>query len=101
MGKTEVYSWRVDPQLKAELERAAKSQRTTIAALIERVMTEWLRDHQTLSRAEKENQDRINSELDKYIGTVVSDGVSATNEVVRRVIGAQLQARHARRPHPR
>ena len=101
MAKTEVYSWRLDPELKNQLEEAAREEKTNVASLVEHVVREWLGERKPLSRDEKAEQARVNRELDKCMGTVIGDGVSATNEVVRRVITAKLKARYAHRPPPR
>ena len=45
MNKDEVYSWRLSSDLKYALEDAAKTQRTSIATLLDRVMTGWLREN--------------------------------------------------------
>ena len=101
MSKTEVYSWRVDPELKSELEAVARTEKTSISTLVERAVREWLGQRKKLTAGEKAEQERINRELDKCMGSIVGDGVSATNEVVRRVISAKLKAKYAHRPPPR
>jgi predicted transcriptional regulator len=42
MPRTASLGIRVEPDLKERLERAAKADRRTVAALIEKVMEEWL-----------------------------------------------------------
>ena len=101
MNKTEGYSWRLPAELKAELEQTARLEKSSVSSLIERVMRAWLVQQRTSNADERATQERINRELDKCIGTIVGDGVSATNEVVRRVISAKLRAKHAQRPPPR
>jgi predicted transcriptional regulator len=101
MSKTEVYSWRVDPELKSELEAVARTEKTSISSLVERAVREWLGQRKRLIADEKAEQERINRELDKCMGNIVGDGVSATNDVVRRVISAKLKAKYAHRPPPR
>jgi hypothetical protein len=41
--KSEVYSWRLAPDLKAELEQRAREEGIGLAALLERISREWLR----------------------------------------------------------
>ena len=101
MSKTEVYSWRVDPELKAELEAVARAEKTSVGTLVEQVVRDWLGQRKRLTAGEKAGQERINRELDKCMGTIVGDGVSATNDVVRRVITAGLKAKYAHRAPPR
>jgi len=42
MSKSEVYSWRIDPDLKDVLERAARAENGSVAQLLERIVSEWL-----------------------------------------------------------
>jgi|GEM_PF-1036750 len=40
--KTAVYSWRVSPQKKSELEAASRREGTSMAQLLDDITTEWL-----------------------------------------------------------
>jgi hypothetical protein len=40
--KTEVYSWRLSADKKAELEGEARRERTSLSALLEKITTDWL-----------------------------------------------------------
>ena len=42
MSKSEVYSWRISPELKADIEAAARAEKATISTLLERIVREWL-----------------------------------------------------------
>jgi len=42
MDKTEVYSWRLDPELKERLGAAARDEKTSIGGLLDRIAREWL-----------------------------------------------------------
>ncbi|MEM7479790.1 MAG: hypothetical protein AAF481_01340 [Acidobacteriota bacterium] len=42
MKKSEVYSWRLDARLKAELEAAAREEETSMSHLLEGIVTRWL-----------------------------------------------------------
>ena len=44
MSKSEVYSWRLSPALKAELEAAARAEKIPLSALLERLALDWLKD---------------------------------------------------------
>ena len=48
MNKTEVYSWRLRPDLKQRLEAASKARNTSMSALLDLVATAWLRDNAAL-----------------------------------------------------
>lgn len=95
MGKTEVYSWRVDPELKAELEAVARRKKVKMAAVLERAARDWLRKE--TPRDDAEEQARLRAALMACAGTVSGDGTSATNKVVRRVMGDALEAKYGRR----
>ena len=45
MTKSEVYSWRVSPDLKMQLEVAARDEKTSVGTLLERIAREWLDEH--------------------------------------------------------
>ena len=42
MSKTELYSWRVDPHLKSALENAARTEKTSVAQLLDYIVRDWL-----------------------------------------------------------
>lgn len=44
MSKSEVYSWRLTPELKAELEAAARVEKTTISKILVASTKSWLDD---------------------------------------------------------
>jgi len=45
MSKSEVYSWRLSPDLKRALEDAARAQGTSVAGLLDRLVRDWLAEH--------------------------------------------------------
>jgi len=69
MSKTEVYSWRVSPELKAKLEEAARDEKTSLAQLLEKIARQWL------ARARREDDDeqeqrRLHREAALHIGAM-------------------------------
>lgn len=44
MAKTHPLGFRVEPELKAALEEAAKQDRRSVSSLIEIILTDWLRE---------------------------------------------------------
>lgn len=42
MPKSEVYSWRVSPELKSALEEAARAEQTTVSKLLDGIVSAWL-----------------------------------------------------------
>jgi hypothetical protein len=45
MAKTHALSFRVEPEIKEGLERAAKEDRRSLSSLIEKILAEWLQEH--------------------------------------------------------
>jgi hypothetical protein len=43
MSKSEVYSWRLDPDLKRRLEGAAHAEKTSLSELLGLMARDWLR----------------------------------------------------------
>lgn len=91
MAKSEVYSWRVTPALKAELEAAAHEQKTSVGVLLERMARDWL---ETRRPDDAEEQRRLHRRARAAIGTVSVGGPSATNANVRAVMGEILEKRY-------
>jgi hypothetical protein len=94
MSKSEVYSWRLSPALKADLEAAARAEKTSVSAVLEHLVRDWLRERAQVDEAE---QKRMRAALLACAGTYKGDGTSATNARVREVMGEYLEAKLARR----
>jgi hypothetical protein len=95
MSKSEVYSWRVSPALKADLEAAARAEELPLSTLLERIAQDWLRARATTD--DEAEQSRLRAALMACAGTYKGDGKSATNKRVREVMGEYLETKHGRR----
>jgi len=93
-SKSEVYSWRLTPELKSELEEAARSERTTVATILDRVVREWLNARQPSEEEDAAEQRRLRERGLRAIGTVSVGGESATNARVREVMGEILEKKY-------
>lgn len=91
MTKSEVYSWRVTPALKAELEAAASEEKISLSALLERLAREWLEKRMP---DDAEQQRRLHERARQAIGIVSIGGDSATNKRVREVMGEILEKKY-------
>ncbi len=91
MTKSEVYSWRLSRELKMQLEAAAREEKISVSALLERIVREWL-DRNMPDDAEQ--QRRLHERARRAIGTVSIGGGSATNERVREVMGEILEKKY-------
>ena len=88
MSKSEVYSWRITPALKADLEAAARAEKVPVSTLLERIVQKWLEERR--SADDEDEQERMRAALMACAGTFKGPAVSATNERVRQVMGEQL-----------
>jgi hypothetical protein len=89
MSKSEVYSWRLTPALKAELEAAARAEKANVATVLERLVRDWLATRH-VSEEEDAEQERMRAAVIAAAGKFKGPAVSATNERVRQVMGQQL-----------
>jgi hypothetical protein len=92
MGKSEVYSWRVTPALKSQLEAAARAERMPLAALLARIAEDWLKERRVSDDVAE--QGHLRAKLLAVAGTFKGPAISATNAEVRRVMGQQLMKKY-------
>jgi predicted transcriptional regulator len=103
MAKTEVYSWRVDPDLKRELEATAQANNTSVGAVIERACRSWIeRSDQNTAAVESEVARRRRVLLEIFADALAADdggpsAASATNENVRKAFARKLVADRKKR----
>jgi hypothetical protein len=98
MKATEVYSWRVDQRLKEELESAARTEQTSLAALLSRIAHDWLRRGYPVAD-DATAQRRVREAAAPYLGSVSGGTPSRAAEAATRV-RATIRSKHAsRRPH--
>jgi hypothetical protein len=93
--KSEVYSWRIRPALRDELEAAARDGKLSLSAMLERIAEDWLKTHRGPEDAAE--QRRLRAALMACAGTIKGDGISATNARVREVIVERLERKYGRR----
>ena len=92
--KTEVYSWRLSPELKADLERAARRRKLRLSALLDIAAREWLtKNAQDVS--DDEEQKRLHAIAERYIG-VFASGNRRGSQTVRDTVRKRLARRYAR-----
>ena len=94
MPKTEVYSWRVDADLKNALEQVARTEKTSLARLLDHIVRNWLQESSSLN-GDDEQQQRLHSAAQECFGTLSSgdpDLATRAKERVRR----KIRERHAR-----
>jgi hypothetical protein len=95
MQKTEVYSWRLDPELKRALESAARAEGTNLSRLLDRIAAQWLQRERD-TRDEDETLIRARARALRYVGSIHgSDPGRAANTAPR--VRAILEQKRARR----
>jgi predicted transcriptional regulator len=80
MSKTEVYSWRLDPDLKRRLEAVAHEEKTSIGALLDRIARDWL-GRRASQEDEEALQRRLHAEAAKWIGSIRGDDPTRSERV--------------------
>ncbi len=106
MAKTEVYSWRVDAALKRELEAAARAEKTSVSAVLDRACRSWLgrSDAKAISgETDQARRRRVLKEIVNSARALDPGGPptpSATNANVRKAFAEKLVADRKRRGRP-
>jgi hypothetical protein len=95
MAKTEVYSWRVDPQIKMALEAEARSQGMTMAEVLDRIAKQWLETRKLQNGDDEAEQARLHAAAAKCFGTIAAGPNFSEN--VSAKVRMRLKERHARK----
>ena len=95
--KTEVYSWRVSAQRKAELESEARREGTSLAALLEQITTNWLEERRAGRNGDEAEQAALRKRVMATVGTIRS-GDPYLSSQVREVVQARLLEKQAKEP---
>jgi hypothetical protein len=87
--KTEVYSWRLSADRKAELEAEARRAGTSLSALLDHVTGEWLAERRNGHSDDEAEQAAIRKRVMATVGTIRGDDPSRSaraSELVREII---------------
>lgn len=99
--KTEVYSWRISPLRKAQLESEARREGTSLAKLLEEITDDWLEEQRSSRNGDEAEQAAIRKRVMATVGTMRSgDPMLSTraSEIVReRILRKHLKETHASR----
>jgi hypothetical protein len=95
MQKTEVYSWRLTPRLKGELEEAARVEQKSMAELLEEIAREWLERFKDSNGDDTERQRILHEAVMKCAGTIHGNDPNRA-ENARALVRAQIARRHGR-----
>jgi hypothetical protein len=92
MSKTEVYSWRLDPDLKQRLEGAARAEKTSIGGLLDRIARDWL-GKRGWDGDDAAMQRRLRAEAAKWIGSIRGDDPTRA-ERAKEIVRKRIRAKH-------
>src|SRR5882672_10010182 len=99
--KTEVYSWRLSADRKAELEQEARLEGTSLSALLDRVTADWLSHRRNGHSNDDAEQAALHKRVMKTVGTIRSGDptlASRAREVIQeRILRKHLQESNASR----
>ncbi len=87
--KTEVYSWRLSADRKAELEAEARREGTSLSSLLDRVTADWLAVRRNSHSADEAEQAAIRRRVMATVGTIRGNDPTRsarTSELVREII---------------
>ncbi len=93
--KTEVYSWRVAPSLKADLERVARVRKIRVSAVLDMAVRDWLAKN-AVDIADDDEQKRLHAAAAPFIG-VFAGRNPRRSEMVREFIRKRLARKYGRR----
>ncbi len=93
MAKTQVYSWRLTIETKAELESAARRANQSLGGLLDRIVREWLNAKRS-DGGDAAEQKRLHDAASKCMGVLRGANPRRAQEA-RNVIRARLASRHA------
>jgi predicted transcriptional regulator len=92
--KTEVYSWRLSADLKADLQHEARIRKVTVSAILEEAVRDWLK--KTGGDATEDGaQGRLHAAAARCLG-VLARGNPRRAETARAAVRERLGRRHAR-----
>jgi predicted DNA-binding protein len=96
MNKTEVYNWRLSPNMKHALEEAARRNHKTVAKLLEQIVEQWLQETHTADQdAEEAEQRRLHAAAATALGSI-QGGEPNRSERARAELRARLARKHGR-----
>lgn len=89
-----MYSWRVSRELKSDLERQARIRKTSISAVLNLAVREWLKQS-AATIGEDDEQRLLHESAMKFVGAFAG-GNPRRAETARQAVGDRLKRRRAR-----
>ncbi len=95
MSKTEVYSWRVTPEMKRDLEEVARREKQSLSSLLEGIVRERLEEYRAETINDGAEQKRLHRAAARHFGKI-RGGDPSRSERVRDAVRARLAKRRGR-----
>jgi len=92
--KTEVYSWRVSPDVKTGLEREARRRKISLSAALDLAAREWLLKT-SMANEDDEGQYRLKKAASRWLGALTS-GDAQRSEKVSQTVRQRLRRGNGR-----
>lgn len=92
--KTEIYTWRVSPELKTGLEREARRRKLSMSAALDLAAREWLEKNGAGKDGEEE-QLRLRRAASRFVGALAS-GDAKRSENVSTAVRRRLRSQYGR-----
>jgi len=95
MAKTEVYSWRLSTEVKAGLERRARREGVSLAALLDRLASECLRLESEDARDDARQQEALRAAARACVGAFAGGDpgrAQGARAVIRKRLGGKRHA---------
>jgi hypothetical protein len=94
--KSEVYSWRVSPALKAGLEEAARQRGASVAQLLDEIVEDHLTRRQGGLRSDEEEQRQLHERAGRFAGSIAGKAPGRSTKA-RLLVRARLRQAHRAR----
>jgi hypothetical protein len=92
--KTEVYSWRVSPDVKTSLEREARRRKVSLSAVLDMAAQEWLKN--SVSEGDDdEKQGRLQEAASECFGSIAG-GDRRRSETASQTVRQRLRRHYGR-----
>ena len=95
MPKSAVYSWRLSPRLKGELEEAARAEQKSMADLLEEIARDWLGHFKRSNGDDAGRQKALHEAGMKFIGSIHGEDPNRA-ENARSELRKRIAQRHGR-----
>jgi hypothetical protein len=92
--KTQVYSWRLSAELKADLEREARARKMRISSILDLAVREWLAKS-AAHIANDEMQKKLHAAVAPFIGAI-RGGNPRRSEMASQLVRKELRRKYGR-----